>query len=70
MAAPVTEGANVDAGAATVLFDLHVPPNEYPDPMPYAALAGGQTFLVNRLIDREPLTSLVVVINWTAGLKK
>jgi hypothetical protein len=70
VAASVIGAASFDAGVSTPLFDLHAPPREYPDPMPYAAMAGGQKFLVNRLIDREPLTSLVVVLNWTAALKK
>jgi len=70
VAAPVIGGASFETGAATALFDLHAPPTAYPDPMPYAAIAGGQRFLVNRLIDREPSASWVVVLNWTAGLKK
>jgi len=70
VAAPVIEGASFEAGAATALFDLHAPRTAYPDLMPYAAMAGGQKFLVNRLIDRDPSTSLVVVLNWTAALKK
>src|ERR1700674_4658743 len=70
VAAPVIGAESFEAGVPTVLFDLHAPPNEYPGPMPYAAIAGGQNVFGNRLIDREPLTSLVVVLNWTAALKK
>ena len=67
VAAPVSGESSLDAGVPTVLFDLQAPHDEYPDPMPYAAIAGGRRFLVNRLIDREALTSLVVVLNWQAA---
>jgi Tol biopolymer transport system component/tRNA A-37 threonylcarbamoyl transferase component Bud32 len=70
MSVPVIGEASFEAGTATALFDLHAPLTAYPGPMPYAALAGGQKFLVNRLIDRELLRSQVVVLNWTAALKK
>jgi hypothetical protein len=53
-----------------VLFDLHAPPNAYPDPLPYAVATGGQKFLVSRLIDQEPFTPVVLLLNWKAGLKK
>ncbi len=68
VAAPALGETSLDAGVPTVLFDLQAPHSEYPDPMPYAAIAGGQRFLVNRLIDREALTSLVVVLNWQSAL--
>jgi serine/threonine protein kinase/Tol biopolymer transport system component len=70
VAVPVHGTTSFDVGVPATLFDLHAPRNEYPDPAPYAVMPGGQRFLVNRLLDRDAVSALVIVLDWTAALKK
>jgi Tol biopolymer transport system component len=68
VAVAVTVGATFDVGPSSVLFETRTSPFEYPDPPLYAVFGNGDRFLVNRLVDHEPLTSVVVLLNWQSAL--
>jgi Tol biopolymer transport system component len=70
VAVPVTTGSTFDIGTSSVLFETRTPPFEYPDPPAYAVIGIGDRFLVNRLVDHDPSTSVVVLLNWPAALRK
>jgi eukaryotic-like serine/threonine-protein kinase len=70
VAVPVTGGPGFEVGTPSVLFGMRTVPFEYPNPSAYAVFGSGDRFLVNRLIDREPITSVVVILNWPTALKK
>lgn len=71
VAVPVnTATGDFQVGAPQMLFDAQLPLFEFPNPMAYAAAAGGQKFLMVRSTDRDRSTSLVVVLNWQEELRQ
>ena len=67
MAVAVKQDAQVlDTGAQTHLFDVRVPTN---DLAAYSVTPDGRRFLVNTVVS-DTSQPIVVVMNWTAALKK
>src|SRR5262245_59321567 len=69
MAAQVSSGESFDTSAPVPLFEFRagVAMTRYAS---YAVTRDGQRFLINELVDMEPNAPLIVVTNWTAGIKK
>jgi Tol biopolymer transport system component/predicted Ser/Thr protein kinase len=70
VAVPITGSSTFEVGTPVVLFETRTPPFEYPEPPVYAVFGTGDRFLVNHLLDYEPLKSVAVLLNWAAVLKK
>jgi hypothetical protein len=70
MAAPVTVGANFDAGTASVLFQAN--PREMvatSEQVTYDVSKDGERFLVNTRL-KTGATPMSIVLNWTAKLTR
>jgi hypothetical protein len=70
MAAPVTIGANFDAGTPVALFQAN--PREMvaiTERFAYDVSKDGQRFLINTQL-KSALTPMSVVMSWTASLNK
>jgi Tol biopolymer transport system component len=71
MAAPVTSGANFDAGTAVALFQSTPrPPVLVYDLFVYDVSRDGQRFLINTQVKQAEAEPMSVVLNWTAKLNK
>jgi serine/threonine protein kinase len=71
MAAPVTEGANFDAGAPIALF--RASPREAAatsEQAFYDVSRDGQRFLINTEARQTAVEPMTLILNWTAKLKK
>jgi len=71
MAAPVTTGANFDAGTPVALFQA-TPREPVPlyDLFAYDVTRDGQRFLILTQVKRAETTPMSIVLNWTAKLNK
>jgi serine/threonine protein kinase len=71
MAAPVTTGANFDAGTPVALFQAS-PRQPVPiyDLFVYDVSRDGQRFLINTQVRQAETTPMSVVLNWSAKLNK
>ena len=71
MAAPVTSGANFDAGTAVALFQSTPrPPVLVYDLFVYDVSRDGQRFLINTQVKQVEAEPMSVVLNWPAKLNK
>jgi Tol biopolymer transport system component/predicted Ser/Thr protein kinase len=71
MAAPVTSGANFDAGTAVALFQSTPrPPVLVYDLFVYDVSRDGQRFLINTEVKQVEAEPMSVVLNWPAKLNK
>jgi eukaryotic-like serine/threonine-protein kinase len=71
MAAPVTEGANFDAGAPVALFQAN--PREAAatsEQTFYDVTRDGQRFLINTEAKQTQVEPMSIILNWAAKLKK
>jgi Tol biopolymer transport system component len=68
MAVEVKLGQTFEMGTPTPLFQTQV--IRYRSSNRYAVSNDGQRFLVNSAVEEVSHTSIVVVLNWTAGLKR
>ena len=67
MAVEIKNGENFEAGAARLLFDIHVQDGNYD----YDVTADGQRFIVTIPVAQARGSSpIAVVLNWQAALKK
>jgi serine/threonine protein kinase/Tol biopolymer transport system component len=63
------DGSTFEAGVPKALFEVRIP--GWPGPRNYyVAAAAGQRFLVTSLLEEATATPTIVVLNWTADLKK
>jgi hypothetical protein len=73
MAVPVRSATSLAVGAAVPLFEAHLlngPSNAPGTRHQYDVAPDGQRFLLNVPLDDAADSSITVVVNWTAGLKK
>lgn len=71
MAAPVTTGANFDAGTPVALFQATPrPPVLVYDLFVYDVSRDGQRFLINTPVKQAETAPMSVVLNWPAKLRK
>ena len=73
MAVPVRSATSLDVGAAVPLFEAHLLNGPTYGPgfrSQYDVARDGQRFLLNVPLDDADASSITVVLNWTAGLKK
>jgi hypothetical protein len=71
MAAPVTIGANFDAGRPVELFQTTPrQPMSFNDQVVYDVRPDGQRFLILTQTKQAEGTPMSVVLNWTAKLNK
>jgi len=71
MAVAVKAGSTFDAGVPRVLFETRVPRAAIALLVsPYAVSADGQRFLIQTTSREATSSSVTVVLNWTAGLKR
>jgi len=71
MAAPVTTGANFDAGTPVALFQTN-PRQPVPlfDLFAYDVTREGQRFLILTQLKQAETAPMSIVLNWTAKLNK
>jgi len=69
MAAPAPRGESLEVGEPVSLFEFRAG-TLLVTFTPYAVTAEGQRFLINAVVDTEPNAPLMVVVNWTAEMKK
>ena len=69
MAVEVKAGATFEAGVPRALFETHLPGSPL-DPVQYSVTADGQRFLIDTLAENAASSSVTVVLNWTALLRK
>ena len=70
---PVRSATSLDVGAAVPLFEAHLLNGPTYGPgfrSQYDVARDGQRFLLNVPLDDADASSITVVLNWTAGLKK
>ena len=73
MAVPVRSGTRLDVGAAVPLFEAHLLNGPTLGPgfrHQYDVARDGQRFLLNVPLEDAADSSITVVLNWAAGLKK
>ena len=71
MAVPIAStGSTFESGAPQALFETHTPSASPGYRINYDVTADGQRFLVNTALSAGASTSVTVVLNWTALLKK
>ena len=73
MAVPVRSATRLDVGDAVPLFEAHLlngPSNAPGTRHQYDVARDGQRFLLNVPVEDAAASSITVVLNWTAGLKK
>ena len=71
MAAPVTIGANFDAGTPVALFQTTPrQPVSSADLFVYDVSRDGQRFLINTQVKQAEPQPISIVLNWTAKLNK
>jgi Tol biopolymer transport system component/tRNA A-37 threonylcarbamoyl transferase component Bud32 len=71
MAAPVTSGANFDAGSPVALFQTTPrQPVSFTDQFVYDVSRDGQRFLINTPVKQAESAPMSVVLNWPAKLNK
>jgi Tol biopolymer transport system component len=71
MAAPVTTGANFDAGTPVALFQATPrQPVSLNDQFVYDVSRDGQRFLINTEVKQAETEPMSIVLNWTAKLNK
>ncbi len=71
MSAPVTEGANFDAGAPVPLFQANPrEPVGTSEQLFYDVSKDGQRFLINTEVREAEVEPMTVVLNWAAKLNK
>ena len=73
MAVPIRSATKLDVGAAVPLFEarlLNGPTNAAGSRHQYDVAPDGQRFLLNVPLEDADASSITVVLNWTAGLKK
>ena len=73
MAVPVRSATGLDVGDAVPLFEVHLlngPANAPRSRHQYDVARDGQRFLLNVPVEDAAASSITVVLNWTAGLKK
>jgi eukaryotic-like serine/threonine-protein kinase len=71
MAAPVTEGANFDAGAPVALFQASpIEPGATSEQIFYDVSRDGQRFLINTAAKQTQVEPMSIMLNWAAKLKK
>ena len=63
------KGTELEAGAPRPLFDLRLAGSHWLDSRQYDVAADGQRFLVVRRVEDAGPDALVVILNWTTGLK-
>jgi hypothetical protein len=70
MAVAVKTTGGFEAGVPRMLFQSSADPL-YPNlGLPYDVTADGQRFLVNAAADQSRASSITIITNWTAGLKR
>jgi dipeptidyl aminopeptidase/acylaminoacyl peptidase len=69
MAAPVRNGESLVMDAPVPLFEFRAGTG-LANFTPYAVTHDGRRFLIIEIVDTEPNAPLMVVFNWTAGVKK
>jgi Tol biopolymer transport system component len=68
---PFTAGTSFEAGRPTILFATRLPQTGLADERNnYCIHPDGQRFLLNNLIDEGRSAPIIVVLNWSAELKK
>jgi hypothetical protein len=70
MAVPVRSATRLDVGAAVPLFEAHLAGSGLASRGQYDVTGDGQRFLINVALDDAATSSITVVLNWAAGLKK
>ena len=73
MAVPMRSASTLDVGAAVALFQARMLNGPAPGPrfrQQYDVARDGQRFLLNVPLEDAAASSITVVLNWTAGLKK
>ncbi len=73
MAVPLGNGARLDVGTAVPLFQARLLNGPAPGPrfrQQYDVARDGQRFLLNMPLEDAAASSITVVLNWEAGLKK
>jgi hypothetical protein len=73
MAVAIKGTTKLDVGAAVPLFEarlLNGPTNAAGSRHQYDVARDGQRFLLNVQLEDADASSITVVLNWTAGLKK
>ena len=73
MAVPLASATALDVGAAVPLFEAHLlrgPTTTAGFQQQYDVAGEGQRFLLNVPLDDAAGSSITVVLNWAAGLKK
>ena len=67
MSAEIKSGAKIESGVPQQLFQARI---KLADDYPYAINSDGSRFLINILADTSDTAPMIVVLNWTAALKK
>jgi Tol biopolymer transport system component len=70
MAVPVRSATSLDVGAAVPLFEAHLLQGGLGIRLQYDVARDGQRFLLNVPVEDAAASSITVVLNWAAGLKK
>jgi len=70
MAVPVRSATRLDVGAAVPLFEAHLLGGGLGLRLQYDVARDGQRFLLNVPLEDAAASSITVVLNWAAGLKK
>jgi Tol biopolymer transport system component len=70
MAVPVRSATTLDVGAAVPLFEAHLLGGGLGLRLQYDVARDGQRFLLNVPLEDADDSSITVVLNWAAGLKK
>jgi Tol biopolymer transport system component len=67
MAAQIKSGAKIESSVPQQLFQTRI---RFTDDYPYAINRDGSRFLINIPAETNDIAPMIVVLNWTAALKK
>jgi eukaryotic-like serine/threonine-protein kinase len=70
MAVPLSSSTGLDVGDAVPLFEAHLLEGGLGVRLQYDVARDGQRFLLNVPLEDATDSSITVVLNWAAGLKK